>query len=49
MQSGLAAIAAQVDSVRANCESLEGNNQALQEAIGDMTRSLSRQSLPQKK
>ncbi|KAL8634848.1 MAG: hypothetical protein Q9228_007597 [Teloschistes exilis] len=45
MQSGLAAIAAQVDSVRANCDSLEGNNLALQEAIGDMTRSLSRQGL----
>ncbi|KAL8699020.1 MAG: hypothetical protein Q9201_006243 [Fulgogasparrea decipioides] len=48
MQSGLAAIAAQVDTVRQNCESLEGNNQALQEAIGDMTRSLSRQSMANK-
>ncbi|KAL9579293.1 MAG: hypothetical protein Q9212_005189 [Teloschistes hypoglaucus] len=45
MQSGLAAIAAQVDSVRATCDSLEGNNLALQAAIGDMTRSLSRQGL----
>ncbi|KAL8661402.1 MAG: hypothetical protein Q9202_005644 [Teloschistes flavicans] len=45
MQSGLEALAAQVDTVRQNCDSLEGNNQALQEAIGDMTRSLSRQGL----
>ncbi|KAL8692548.1 MAG: hypothetical protein Q9218_002441 [Villophora microphyllina] len=45
MQSGLAALQAQVETVKQNCESLEGNNQALQEAIGDMTRSLSRQGL----
>ncbi|KAI4205881.1 MAG: hypothetical protein LQ350_000066 [Teloschistes chrysophthalmus] len=45
MQSGLAAIAAEVESVSANCDSLEGNNLALQQAIGDMTRSLSRQGL----
>lgn len=49
MQSGLAAIATQVETVSKNCESLDRQNQALQDAIGDMTRSLSRESLLSKK
>lgn len=49
MQSGLAAIANQIETVARNCESLDRQNQALQDAIGDMTRSLSRESLSSKK
>ncbi|KAL9601270.1 MAG: hypothetical protein Q9219_002675 [cf. Caloplaca sp. 3 TL-2023] len=49
MQSGLAAIATQIETVSKNCESLDRQNQALQDAIGDMTRSLSRESLSSKK
>ena len=49
MQSGLAAIATQIETVSKNCESLDRQNQALQDAIGDMTRSLSRESLSAKK
>ncbi|KAL8721324.1 MAG: hypothetical protein Q9225_001984 [Loekoesia sp. 1 TL-2023] len=49
MQSGLAAIASQIETVSKNCESLDRQNQALQDAIGDMTRSLSRESLSSKK
>ncbi|KAL8859108.1 MAG: hypothetical protein Q9178_004371 [Gyalolechia marmorata] len=49
MQSGLEAIANQIETVSRNCESLDRQNQALQDAIGDMTRSLSRESLNSKK
>ncbi|KAL8654485.1 MAG: hypothetical protein Q9226_003417 [Calogaya cf. arnoldii] len=49
MQSGLEAIATQIETVSKNCESLDRQNQALQDAIGDMTRSLSRESLTSKK
>ncbi|KAL9629915.1 MAG: hypothetical protein Q9204_005008 [Flavoplaca sp. TL-2023a] len=49
MQSGLEAIATQIETVSKNCESLDKQNQALQDAIGDMTRSLSRESLTSKK
>ncbi|KAI4129729.1 MAG: hypothetical protein LQ338_002113 [Usnochroma carphineum] len=49
MQSGLAAIASQIETVAKNCESLDRQNQALQDAIGDMTRTLSRESLPSRK
>ncbi|KAL8671260.1 MAG: hypothetical protein Q9168_004229 [Polycauliona sp. 1 TL-2023] len=49
MQSGLEAIATQIQTVSKNCESLDRQNQALQDAIGDMTRSLSRESLTSKK
>ncbi|KAI4249627.1 MAG: hypothetical protein L6R40_000416 [Gallowayella cf. fulva] len=49
MQSGLDAIATQIETVSKNCESLDQQNQALQDAIGDMTRSLSRESLSSKK
>ncbi|KAL8808191.1 MAG: hypothetical protein Q9182_000255 [Xanthomendoza sp. 2 TL-2023] len=49
MQSGLSAIATQIATVSKNCESLDRQNQALQDAIGDMTRSLSRESLSSKK
>ncbi|KAL8731846.1 MAG: hypothetical protein Q9166_003130 [cf. Caloplaca sp. 2 TL-2023] len=49
MRSGLEAIATQIETVSKNCESLDRQNQALQDAIGDMTRSLSRESLSSRK
>ncbi|KAL8951853.1 MAG: hypothetical protein Q9222_002201 [Ikaeria aurantiellina] len=49
MQSGFEAIATQIESVSKNCESLDRQNQALQDTIGDMKKSLSRESLNAKK
>ncbi|KAL8970459.1 MAG: hypothetical protein Q9183_001518 [Haloplaca sp. 2 TL-2023] len=48
-QTALADLRTKVDSIRENADNLDSNNQAIQGAIGEMTRSLSNQSLPSKK
>ncbi|KAL9613145.1 MAG: hypothetical protein Q9167_002310 [Letrouitia subvulpina] len=49
LQDTLAALAEKVEDATMGCETLEKNNQALQEAIGDMTRNLSKESFTKKK
>lgn len=49
LQDTLAVLAEKIEDATAGCETLEKNNQALQDAIGDMTRNLSKESFTKKK
>ena len=49
MQDTLAMLAEKVNEAQTGCETLEKNNQALQDAIGDMTRNLAKESFSKKK
>ncbi|KAL9044043.1 MAG: hypothetical protein Q9214_002790 [Letrouitia sp. 1 TL-2023] len=49
LQDTLAALAEKIEDATAGCETLQKNNQALQDAIGDMTRNLSKESFTKKK
>ncbi|KAL8871416.1 MAG: hypothetical protein Q9174_002740 [Haloplaca sp. 1 TL-2023] len=48
-QKELANLQSRVEAMRSTTDTLDSNNQAIQGAIGEMTRSLSNQSLPPKK